>query len=205
MLSDGTNTTMLVTPNNGGMGFDGGGWWMILFIVLLFANGFNGGANNIPFAMNTGNEVQRGFDQAAIVSGVNGIQTSINGISSQICNGFSQAEIGNNARQMADMNQMFALQSQMASCCCENRLATNDLKYTIAQEACANRTAATANTQAILDKLCQIEMDTLKTQLDAKNDIIASLQNQLNMATLNASQVAQTAQIISELKTTTAA
>ena len=48
-----------------------------------------------------------------------------------LCNGFNQAEVSNNARQMADMQQMFALQSQMSQCCCDNRAATADLKYTI--------------------------------------------------------------------------
>ena len=89
--------------------------------------------------------------------------------------------------------------SQFADCCCENRLGIADLKYTVATENCADRTAAAQNTrdiidsqtrgtQVILDKLCQLE-------LDGKNDRIADLERQLTMANLNASQVAQTAQI----------
>ena len=49
------------------------------------------------------------------------------------------------------------------------------------------------NSQAILDKLCQLELDNVKTQLDAKNDRIGELQTQLNMATLRESQTAQNA------------
>ena len=76
---------------------------------------------------------------------------------------------------------------------CENRAATQDVKYTIATEACANRATSTANTQAILDKLCQLELDGVKAQVDAKNDKIIELQNQLNMANFAASQTAQNA------------
>ena len=51
------------------------------------------------------------------------------------------------------------------------------------------------NTRAILDKLCQLELDGVKAQVEAKNDKIAELQTQLNMANLSASQVSQTAQL----------
>ena len=54
------------------------------------------------------------------------------------------------------------------------------------------RLAIQQQTQAILDKMCQAEIDTLKGQ-------VVNLQNQLNMATLKASQTAQTAQIIAAL------
>lgn len=130
------------------------------------------------------------------------------GVNASIANGFSGAEIAANGRQMANMNQAFAaqtavtqglngLQSQLAQCCCDNRLATEGLKYTIATENCADRaalsdgirdllTAQTASTQRILDQMCQ-------DKIDAKNDEIAQLRQQLNMQTLAASQAAQTA------------
>lgn len=87
---------------------------------------------------------------------------------------------------------------------CENRLGIADLKYTVATENCADRTqsmqntrdiidAGNRNSQAILDKLCQLELDGVKQQVDAKNDRIAELQSQLNMATLRESQIAQNA------------
>ena len=96
------------------------------------------------------------------------------------------------------------VQSQLADCCCENRLASADLKYTIATENCADRYEAANNTrdiiqsqtqgtQAILDKLCQLELDGVKAQVEAKNDRISELQTQLNMANLAASQTAQNA------------
>lgn len=132
-----------------------------------------------------------------------------------LANGFAGVEQGANARQIASMNQAFAAQtamtqgfnqlgSQFADCCCENRLGIADLKYTVATENCADRTQAmqntrdiidsqTRSTQAILDKLCQLELDGVKAQVEAKNDKIVDLQNQLNMATFRESQVAQNA------------
>lgn len=202
----GNGMVMPVSPmyggGNGGFGngFGDSGWWILLLI--LFAGGWNnngfGGGNMggfAPYAIDTG--VQRGFDQASIMSGIGDINAGINGVQSAICNGFAQAEIANNARQIADMQQMFALQSSLQNCCCENRAGIADLKYTVATENCADRTQSmmntrdiienqTRNTQAILDKICQQEIDNLKSQNLA-------LQNQLNIATMKESQTAQNA------------
>lgn len=123
-------------------------------------------------------------------------------------NGFANLEASNNARQIANMQQAFAsqtammqgfnnVQSQFADCCCENRLANCQTQNIIQNEGNATRfadanntrdllTNQTANTQAILDKLCQLE-------LDGKNDRIADLERQLTMADLRASQTAQNA------------
>ena len=202
---NGMNTTMLVSPTGGcnsgfGNGFGGDGWWIIL--LLLFAcggwgNGFGGnGGGFMPYAMGT-NDVQRGFDQASVMSGINDINAGIYGIQNSISNGFAQAEIAENSRQMANMNQMFSLQSALQTCCCENRSNIADLKYTVATENSADRTQSlmntrdiiesqTRSTQAILDKLCQQEIDALKAQN-------VSLQNQLNMANMRESQTAQNA------------
>lgn len=202
----GNGMVMPVSPmyggGNGGFGNGFGGDWGWIILLLLFAsggwgNGFGGGnmGGFAPYAIDTG--VQRGFDQAAIMSGIGDINTGINGVQSAICNGFAQAEIANNARQIADMQQMFALQSSLQNCCYENRAGIADLKYTVATENCADRTQSmmntrdiienqTRNTQAILDKICQQEIDNLKSQNLA-------LQNQLNIATMKESQTAQNA------------
>jgi len=226
-MTDSTNMVMPVAPSGGmgfGSGFGGDGWWIILLFVLL--GGFGGGlgygyGGGAPYVDNS---VQRGFDQSALVSSITGVNNAVTsgfgnvqtalcsgfaGVNANIANGFSQLEIANNARQIADLQQEFALQSQMANCCCENRLGIADLKYTIATENCADRSAlsdgvqaiianATANTQRILDQMCQ-------DKIDSKNEKIVELQNALNMANLAASQTAQTATIIAALPTTTPA
>lgn len=224
----GNGMVMPVSPMGGfgggfGNGFGDNGWWIILLFVLLggWGNGFGGYGNGGGVGF-VDNSVQRGFDQSAVmnaitgvgnnvVSGFGDVQTALcggfAGVNAGIANGFAQAEIANNARQIADMQQEFALQSQLASCCCENRLASADLKYTIATEACADRAAVTnalenvianqtANTQRILDQMCS-------DRLDDKNAQIMALERQLAMANLAASQTAQTAEIISKLPAAT--
>jgi hypothetical protein len=139
--------------------------------------------------------------QQSLCNGFAGVNATVN-------SGFANAETAANARQVANMQTAFAgqtamnqgfnnVQSQLANCCCENRLASADLKYTIATENCADRAAIseglrdiitnqTANTQRILDQLCQ-------DKIDAKNDEIANLRQQIAMKDLAASQVAQNA------------
>lgn len=207
--SNGIGATMLVSPtggyNNGGFGgFGNDGLWLILLFLLCGGwgnngGGFGGGANSLYPWLNQTDTINGGFRDQLLNSNISAINSGINGVNAAICNGFAQAEIAANSRQMADMNQNFALQSALQNCCCENRSSIADLKYTVGQEGCADRAALsnstrdiiesqTRSTQAILDKLCQQEIDALKTQN-------LSLQNQLNMATLRESQTAQNALI----------
>ena len=165
----------------------------------------------------TGIQSSIGDINTQLCNGFSGVQQSLcngfAGVNQGVSNGFAQAEIAANGRQMANMNQAFAAQTamaqgfnqlgtQFADCCCENRLASADLKYTIATENCADRAALsdgvrdlltnqTANTQRILDQLCQ-------DKIDAKNEKIADLERQLTMANLAASQTAQTSRILSD-------
>ena len=146
--------------------------------------------------------------QQSLCNGFAGVNATIN-------SGFANAETAATARQMANMNQAFGAQtammqgfnslgSQFADCCCENRLGLADLKYTVATENCADRTQSMQNTrdiiesqnrgtQAIIDKLCQLELDGVKGQLAQAQRENVGLQNQLNMAALRESQTAQNA------------
>ena len=191
--------------------FASGGWG--------FGGGMMGGMMGMDFGLypwlNNSQNINDGFRDQLLNDNVTSIRDGVANLSTQLCNccgdmqmalatGFAGVEQGANARQMANMQTAFAsqtamaqgfngVQSQLAECCCENRLATNDLKYTVANEANATRTANSQNTQAILDKLCQLELDGVKAQLEAKNDRIVDLQNQLNMASFRESQTAQNA------------
>lgn len=244
-MNNGTGMVMPVAPmyggngGNGGFGFgDGNGFWILLLFLLLgnngwggfgggFAGGFDGGL--YPW-MNQSNQVSSGFrDQMLntqissigdkITSGFGDVQTALcggfAGVNAGVANGFAQAEIANNARQMANMQQAFGLQTAMmqgfnasqaqaADCCCKTQTGIQDLKYVVATENCADRTAAAQNTrdiidaqtrgtQAILDKLCQLELDGVKGQLAQAERENVGLQNQLNMAALRESQTAQNA------------
>ena len=195
----------VMNGGNNGFGFGGdGAWWLlVLFLFAFNGNGFGNNGSMAPFMMgNVENGVQRGFDQGAIMSGIGSIQNSI-------VNGFADAAVAQ-CNQTASMLQGFnGLQSVMMSnemarqqCCCDTRAAIADLKYTIATENCADRSAIAdaardivaaqnAGFQAIQDKLCQQEIDALKT-------LNANLQTQINMQNLAASQTAQTAQLIQD-------
>ena len=210
--SNGTNGFFMpVAPTgNGGVGggFGGDGWWILLLLLFAggwgngFGGGFGGGYGDIYPWMNQSNQINSGFRDQMLNDNITGIRDGINGITTQLCNSFAQAEISANSRQMADMNQTFALQSAMQNCCCENRAGIADLKYTVATENCADRAALetgvrdiitnqSANTQRILDQLCA-------DKIDAKNEKIADLERQLTMANLAASQTAQTSRLLAD-------
>ena len=225
-LTDNENMVMPVAPmyggGNGGFGGFGNDWgWIIL--LLLFANGgwgngFGGGFDGGLYPwMNQAGITSNGFQNQATNSAISALQNSVTSgfgdVQNSLCggfasvtaslnNGFAQAEIAENARQIANMNQMFGVQSALQNCCCENRAGLADLKYTVATEACADRNAIsqalrdvleanTASTQRILDQMCN-------DKIDAKNERIADLERQLTMANLSASQTAQTAQLLAD-------
>ncbi len=194
MLIDSNNQqpSVNVYPNGGfnNAGFDnsfGGGWFWI--IILFFFAMFMGWGNNgyasgngggfMPLLMNNQNDVQRGFDQAAVINGINGLQSSLS-------TGFANAEVSRCNQQANLLASMNNISMGLQNCCCENRAATADLKYTIATENCADRNALSealqavtaqnnANTQRILDVMCQ-------DKIDAKNERIAELERQLTFA-----------------------
>ena len=226
MISNGNEMVLPVAPmyggGNGGFGGFGGDWgWIVLLLLLCgggWGNGFGGGYGNMmlgydfPWILNGQNGINtntnEGFRDVMLNDGITSIKDGINGISTQLCNGFAGVEQGANARQIANMQTDFAMQnainagfngvtSQLAQCCCDNRLATCQTQNIVQNEgnqtrfADANNTrdiidSQTRGTQAILDKLCALE-------LDAKNDTIANLRQELAMKDLSASQIAQNA------------
>ena len=219
---NGSNMVMPVAPmyggnGNGGFGFgDGNGFWILLLFLLLGNGGWGmgggfGGDGLYPW-MNQSNQINGGFRDQMLNTSINGIQQSITSgfgdVQTALCGGFAGVNATINgaqnaiaqqmySNQIADMQQNFALQSQLAQCCCDNCAGLADVKYTIATENCADRaaisdgirdviTAQTANTQSILDKLCALELDGYKREND-------NLRQQLNMSQLAASQTAQNA------------
>ena len=193
-----------------------------------FGGGFGGG-DLYPW-MNQNNQMTRGFADQALGYNIGNLQGAVTSgfgdVQTALCGGFAGVNATINGAQNAISNQMYtgqiadlersfaaqtaqtqgmnALQAQLAQCCCDNRAATADLKYTVATENCADRTAAlqntrdiidaqTRSTQAILDKLCALELDGVKTQLAQAQRENLGLQNQLNMSAFRASQAEQNA------------
>ena len=227
--SNGIPAYMNVTPAGTGYGGDGfgmggfgGGWWMLMYFVLFAMmgggfGGFGGGNNMLPWILmgnnnsnNTNNDIQRGFDQQAVLGAINGVSAGVNGLGAQLCNGFAQAEISANGRQMASMNQNFenqlstlgafnSMQQQFASCCCDQKLGIAGLTSTILSENCADRNALseamlhmtmqnTANTQRLVDTIVgaakSLDDKLCRLEMDAKNDKINDLQRQVSEANL---------------------
>ena len=203
---------LFLLAGNGGWGFGGG---------------FGGGGNmmlgyDFPWILNgqqnTDNNVNNGFRDAMINDGINSISNKVTSgfgdVQTALCGGFAgvNASINNaafgitnqlNANEIASLNRSFAEQtantagfrdiaSQLAQCCCDNRLATCQSQNLISTEAATTRAANAANTQAILDKLCQLE-------LDAKNDEIGQLRQEVLFARGQASQLAQNQQIVDSI------
>lgn len=212
---------------NGGFGNFGGDWgWIILLLLLAgggwgMGGGFGGGFGNMmlgydfPWLLtgqqNINTNTNNGFRDAMLNDGITSIRDNISALSTQLCsccsdmqmsllNGFNGVEQSANARQMANMQTAFNLQSQLADCCCENRLGLANLNSTIISENCADRqtinegvrdiiTNQNSGIQRILDQLCQ-------DKIDAKNDTIAQLRQELLYARGQASQDVQTARIL---------
>lgn len=196
--------------NNGfGNGFGGAGNMALGYDFPWLLNGQSGINNN----------TNNGFQFAMLNDGVTSIRDGISGISNQLCGGFAGVTASVTNAQNALAQQMYAdqiaalersynaqtavsqgmnnIQSQLAQCCCDQRLATCQTQNIVQNEgnatrfADANNTrdiidAQTRGTQAILDKLCSLE-------LSAKDDTIAQLRQELTFAKGQASQIEQTA------------
>ena len=219
----------------GNSGFGGDWGWIILLLLIGWGNngwggnGFGGGMGGFaadgaalyPW-MNQAEITSDGFRDQMLNNNVTSIRDSIGNLSTQLCNccgdvqmalcnGFAGVEQGANARQIANMQTAFGMQtamnqgfnslgSQFADCCCENRLGLANLANVVQTENCADRQALnegvrdiiasqTAGTQRILDQLCA-------DKIDAKNDEIAQLRQELLYSRGQASQIAQNSTII---------
>ncbi|MBP0987638.1 MAG: hypothetical protein J6S92_05100 [Oscillospiraceae bacterium] len=152
--------------------------------------------------------------QMTTMQGFNGVNQSLcngfNGVNSSIAAAQSALAQQNYSNQIASLERSYAaqtaqaagfngIQSQLAQCCCDNRLGTESLRATVLQENCADRYEAanntrdiiesqTRSTQAILDKLCSLELDNARRENE-------QLRTELIFARGQASQTAQTADI----------
>ena len=211
--------------NNDGMFGGDGSWWIIvLFIFAFFGWGNNGWGNNgngggYAATAATQADIQRGFDNSAVISKLDGISnglcdgfysmnngmlTGFNGINTNIMQTGFGIQQAINADTVANMQNTNALQAQIANCCCETREAIQGVNYNMAQNTCAlqntmnNNTRdllenQNSNTRAILDYLCQKETADLRAENQALK-LAASQSNQ--NAVLQAAMDANTAEIL---------
>ena len=179
-------------------GFFGGDWGWIVLLLLFGWGGYGGGFGG--FGGMGGAGLQGMATRADINAGFqfNDLQNGIRGIERGLCDGFYGVQ-----------NGFSNLSAQLAQCCCDNRAAVADLKYTIATEDCATRNlmqnntrdiieSQNAGTRAILDFLTQDKIATLT----AENQSLKFAASQANQnAFITANQEAQTAELIRRLRT----
>jgi hypothetical protein len=231
MFNSNTPFTMPVTPayGNGGDGFgDGNGWWIILFVLFFVFGGWgNGGwgGNGSNSSYYTDSAIQRGFDNQAVISKLDGISnglcdgfyavnngmlTGFNGINTNIMQTGFGIQQAINADTIANMQNTNALQAQIANCCCENREAIQGVNYNMAQNTCALQNTMNSNTRdiidsqnagtrAILDYLCQEKISTLQAE---NNDLRQAASQDRQSALLTTAMSAQTQQIIDAVRPT---
>lgn len=231
MFESNTPFTMPVMPANAGYGNDGawgdGGWlWIIVVFALLFGWGNNGwggfgGGNGGGYVATaaTQADIQRGFDNSAVISKLdgitnglcdgfyavnNGMLTGFNGINTNILQTGYGIQQAINADTIANMQNTNALQAQLANCCCETREAIQGVNYNMAQNTCALQNTMNSNTRdiidsqnagtrAVLDYLCAKENADLRDKVQ-KLELAASQSAQ--NAYIAANQEAQTAELI---------
>ena len=211
--------------NNDGMFGGDGAWWLIVLFLFVFCgwgnngwgNNGNGGGYAAPAA--TQADIQRGFDNSAVISKLDGISnglcdgfyavnngmlTGFNGINTNIMQTGFGIQQAINADTVANMQNTNALQAQLANCCCETREAIQGVNYNMAQNTCALQNTMNSNTRdiidnqnagtrAVLDYLCAKENADLRDKVQ-KLELAASQSAQ--NAYIAANQEAQTAELI---------
>lgn len=195
------NMGPMMAAMNGGMNGGMGAWWIIIILAVLWGqNGFGnrGGqdTNAILAALNgdTGRDMimQAVNGNATAISqlattlncDVNALQGTLNTINQGICGISNQVGMSGqqiiNAIQSGDAN----LASQLASCCCENRLLTTQQGYEnrIAMMDQTNTLGGKIDQQTtfLSDKFCDLEKRELQNRIDALREERSSLMSQIS-------------------------
>lgn len=194
--------------NNDGMWGDGA-WWIVILLIFGWGNnGFGGFGNNGAGAAYTDSAIQRGFDNQAVISKLDGITnglcdgfyavsnsmlTGFNGINTNIMQTGYGIQQAINADTVANMQNTNALQTQLSQCCCENREGQAQIRYDMATQACETRQAIANSTRQVLDFLTQDKIATLTAE---NNDLRRAASQDRQNALLTTAMTAQTNQII---------
>ena len=202
--------------NNNGWGAEGSWLWFIIVIFAIFGwGGFGNGFGGNGMNGGVGSEIQRGFDNQAVVSKLDGIsnglcdgfyavQNGMNGINTNILQTGFGIQQAINADTVANMQNTNALQAQIANCCCETREAIQGVNYNMATNTCALQNTMNSNTRdiidsqnagtrAILDYLCNEKISSLQAE---NSDLRRAASQDRQSALLTTQMVAQTQQII---------
>ena len=206
--------------NNGNNWNDGSWLWFLIVVFAIFGgwgNGFGGFGGGINGGV--GSEIQRGFDNQAVISKLDGLSnglcdgfyamnnsmlTGFNGINTNIMQTGYGIQQAINADTVANMQNTNAIQSslnnmsaQNASCCCEIQRQIErgfaDTNYNMATQACETRQAIADSTRQVIDFLTQDKIATLTAE---NNDLRRAASQDRQNALLTTAMTAQTNQII---------
>lgn len=209
--------------NGGGFGSDGdNAWWIILFLIFGWGrNGFGGGfggngggiGENYVLATDFAT-IERKLD--AVNSGIcdatfalnNTVVNGFSGVQNALCQGFNGLNVaylqGTNSLASQLANCCCDLRAQLADCCCTTQRGIDGINYNMA-----------INTNSIQQTLCNNTRDIIENQnanyralhdeiianrIEDKNAQIVAQQNEINALRLRASQEAQNAYLLNELK-----
>ena len=186
------------TNGNANSGFFGGdGWWAIILFAMIFGWGNNGWGNN---GRNSGGVT----DGYILASDFSNIERKIDGVNNGICDGFYAMNTGmlNGFAGITQSvmtngyetrNAIQSLSSQLADCCCRTQSLIQGVNYNMAMQ-----------TNAIEKSLCDgfrsIRDEITANRIEDKNAQIAAQQNEINALRLKASQEAQNAYLVNQLK-----
>lgn len=165
-----------------GGGF-GGGFGGAFLPWLLFGNNGFGGGHSCGAPCATQADLAAGFNNSAVLSGINGIDSAL-------CQGFNGINTAILQSTYDTQGAINGLSHQISDCCCSTKQAIGDLKYTVATEACETRHMMSNNTRDIIDNQnCNTRaiLDFMVQNKMAEKDArIAQLENRLSQAEQNA-------------------
>lgn len=211
-------STLLALMNNGG-GFGGGNWMWIIFLFFLYGWGGNGLFGGRGAAGGLGAEINGDYGRSLLLQAINGNGTAISQLASTLncdVNAIQSAihsvqqsvasvgtQVGMTGAQVTSAinagNQ--ALSSQLAQCCCDNKLLITTQGYEN-RIATAEQTAFLGakidnQTNVITDKFCDLEKRELQNKIDSLREQNSTLMGQIS----NANQTAAIQSYVSSLVT----
>lgn len=205
------------TNENGcGNGMWGGDWLAYILLFALFGGGIGGfggfgGGGILPWLLFGNNgfggsscatqaDLAAGFNNSAVLSGINGIDSAL-------CQGFNGINTAILQSAYETQGAINGISHQISDCCCATQRAIDGVNYNLATQSCETRNTiqnttrdiidnANANSRAILDFLTQDKIATLTAENQSlKFQASQSAQN----AFITANQEAQTAELIRRL------
>lgn len=195
--------------SNGGMSGFSDGWWGIILIALLFGWGRNGfgntqgtgsGSETMGYELGkiaTTNDVASGFNNSAVLGGINDLRLGQAGIQQTLCQGFAGVNTAIVQNGYETRSAISDLGYRLQDCCCQTQRAIDGVNYNMAKNTCDLQNTICLSTRDIIENqnanYRAIHDELVANKIEAKNERIAELTQQVNKLQLAASQQAQNA------------